>query len=164
MRTCASFHGFMTTTEREVEKILLGFGGARVCWPFTGDPNDLERIALRGYLFQPNRKEKKLLRGCPNQCHENSPLLAKDNPGLEVWTGFALDSKEGVWRGHSWCVDPRRVPFFIETTSHSYLYFGARITQKIWKKRVPKGKDLELFMAGWAHKVELNRLIRGFTN
>ncbi len=99
---------------------LLAFGGRFALIP--GLEEDLAKLMGRGQLWGATTKT---MRGAPSQCHMNSCLLWEANQGrLYLATGYAL-SDDGLWRQHSWCVEPRpRSVAVIETTEPRLLYFG----------------------------------------
>lgn len=67
----------------------------------------------------------KACRGQPSQCHANSAYLWDANRGhCSIATGYAL-SEDGLWRCHSWVVQPRsRTMRVWETTVKRVAYFG----------------------------------------
>ena len=103
---------------------IVGFGGSFVIIPSVEE--DMERLISRGQLWGPNSK---MLRGATSKCHSNSVMAWEANQDkLFLATGYAL-SGDGVWRQHSWCVNPRpRSIQIIETTVARMLYFGHVMT------------------------------------
>jgi len=63
-----------------------------------------------------------LKKGNPNSCYNNVDKLAKENPDLTKFEGFAL-SEDGVWRGHAWLYDFMAMKL-IETTLPRLAYCG----------------------------------------
>ena len=109
----------------QLRNILLTFGGSEVCMPFK-DP-DIEEILSRGQLWYGDRTKK--VRGEPCHCHYNSARQWNRNPEeIVLCTGYAL-SEDGMWRQHSWCVEPRKQKSrIIETTVERVAYFGYAMT------------------------------------
>ena len=88
----------------QLRNILLTFGGSEVCMPFKD--HDIEEILNRGQLWYGDRTKK--VRGEPCHCHSNSAYQWHRNPDeIVLCTGYALSS-DGMWRQHSWCVEPRK--------------------------------------------------------
>lgn len=104
---------------------LLKFGGERVLLPAW--EGDLDDIIDRGQLFDP--RNLVLKRGDPNRCHQNAAGLWRRSPDTYlVATGYYL-SKDGMWRQHSWCIEPRKkMPRVVETTVPAVAYFGFVMT------------------------------------
>lgn len=100
---------------------LLEFGGEEVCMPPFEE--DYDAIMTRGQFFYGNHA--RLKRGEPNQCHSNSARLWDANRGrCQIATGYAL-SEDGIWRQHSWVVQPLTVSWRVwETTVKRVAYFG----------------------------------------
>lgn len=61
----------------------------------------------------------------PCQCHDNSALLALAK-GWDCWTGMAL-SVDGIWRTHSWVVEPKTLRVY-ETTVLRAVYYGVKLS------------------------------------
>jgi hypothetical protein len=103
---------------------LCQFGGSFVLIP--GPEEDLEKILVRGQLWGPTGK---ILRGEQSQCHSNSVKAWEANQDkLYLATGYAMSS-DGLWRQHSWCVNPKpRSIQIVETTERRSLYFGFVMT------------------------------------
>jgi hypothetical protein len=99
---------------------LLEIGGWAVCLPVFEE--DYDKIMTRGRRFPRN---KKMIRGENNQCHNNSTFLW-DEFGYQICTGYAL-TKDGMWRQHSWCFHDNTV---IETTVSRVQYFGFIMTHE----------------------------------
>lgn len=76
----------------------------------------------RGQFFYGSSYMRK---GQPSQCHANSAYLWDANRGhCSIATGYAL-SEDGLWRCHSWVVQPRsRTMRVWETTVKRVAYFG----------------------------------------
>lgn len=111
----------------QIEKLrsgLLKFGGSFTLIP--GMEEDLEKLIARGQLWGATGK---MLRGAQSQCHSNSALAWESNQDkLFLATGYAL-SEDGLWRQHSWCINPRpRSVQVVETTVERQLYFGFVMT------------------------------------
>lgn len=100
---------------------LLAFGGNEVCMPLVEE--DYFAIMKRGQFFYGNHA--RLKEGMPSQCHYNSALLWAANKGrCQICTGYAL-SEDGIWRQHSWVVQPLTRSWRIwETTVKRVAYFG----------------------------------------
>ena len=110
----------------DLRERLLQFGGYETCLPRVD--TDVEDILNRGQLWFGDRI--KMRKGAPCGCHRNSALLWSKNPANYVLcTGYAL-SKDGLWRQHSWLVEPRkRKSRIIETTVERVAYFGFAMTR-----------------------------------
>jgi hypothetical protein len=88
------------------------------------------RVLACGVAFGPTADR---VPGRPNQCHANAALHWAHSRGqCRIATGFALGG-DGVWREHSWVVQPRGGapdPFRgddwtpLETTEPREAYFG----------------------------------------
>ena len=106
---------------------LIALGGSEACLPSLEE--DLEKIFTRGQLW--TGYGAKLMAGRPSQCHENACLLWEQNQDkLCLATGYYL-SGDGMWRQHSWCVQPGKRggnARVIETTEVAQLYFGFVMT------------------------------------
>lgn len=100
---------------------LLAFGGEQACMPLI--EKDYKAIMERGQLFY--GKGTRLRKGRPSQCHTNSCLLWEANKKrCQVATGYAL-SDDGIWRQHSWVVQPLTTKYRVwETTVKRVAYFG----------------------------------------
>lgn len=100
---------------------LLSFGGDQVCMPIVED--DYTAIMSRGQFFYGEHARLKV--GLPSQCHYNSSLLWEANKGnCQIATGYAL-SPDGIWRQHTWVVQPLTLSWRIwETTVKRVAYFG----------------------------------------
>lgn len=107
----------------ELHKGLIGFGGE---FSLLRDEEDLVKILTRGQLWG---KTGMTLKGAPIQCHMNSCLAWEANQDrLYLATGYAL-SADGLWRQHSWCMNPKpRSIQVVETTEPRLLYFGFVMT------------------------------------
>ena len=103
---------------------LVEFGGQEVCLPAVEE--DLSDILSRGQLWGPTGA---MMEGRACACHENSCFLWEANQDkLFIATGYAL-SADGLWRQHSWCVQPTEEGSkIIETTVERELYFGFVLT------------------------------------
>ena len=108
-----------------LSKRLLGFGGHGVVLPDVEE--DYDAIMERGQLF--DGKGTRFRKGRPNQCHCNSCLLWEANKDISsIATGYAL-SQDGLWRQHSWVVQPLTVKYRVwETTVERVAYFGFIMT------------------------------------
>ena len=106
---------------------ILAFGGEEVCMPIWEE--DYDAIMTRGEFFYGEHARLKL--GAPSQCHRNSAYLWDANRGrCQIATGYAL-SEDGLWRQHSWVVQPLTVSWRIwETTVKRIAYFGVVFTDK----------------------------------
>lgn len=99
---------------------ILSFGGDEVC--MTAYDEDAVKTLSRGQFFYGSSYMRK---GQPSQCHANSAYLWDANRGhCSIATGYAL-SEDGLWRCHSWVVQPRsRTMRVWETTVKRMAYFG----------------------------------------
>jgi hypothetical protein len=82
---------------------LLRIGGVSVMSPRMGR-DVVGRVLACGVAFGPTADR---VPGRPNQCHANAALRWAHSRGqCRIATGFALGG-DGVWREHSWVVQPR---------------------------------------------------------
>ena len=100
---------------------LLSFAGSEVCMPVVDE--DLDEILSHGQIWYGDRIQMKL--GRQSQCHRNSASLWNKNKEKYVLcTGYAL-TEDGMWRQHSWLVEPRvKKSRIIETPPPRFLYIG----------------------------------------
>lgn len=100
---------------------LLSFGGEEVLLPSYEE--DLDAIMERGQLFHGDHV--RMMRGEPSQCHRNASRMWDANRGrCQIATGYAL-SEDGLWRQHSWVVQPLTLSWRVwETTEKRIAYFG----------------------------------------
>lgn len=100
---------------------LLSFGGEEVSMPVYEE--DYDAIMQRGQFFYGDHA--RMMRGAPSQCHRNSALMWDANRGkCQIATGYAL-SEDGLWRQHSWVVQPLTLSWRVwETTEKRLAYFG----------------------------------------
>jgi hypothetical protein len=109
---------------------LKRIGGTTVCAQFE---EDMQLILDEGRTWTPRQKDILTAKGRRSRCHDNALMLAAPNPHLQVWTGYAL-SNDGIWRSHSWCVNPGSWTI-VETTNKRVAYHGARLSRKILRVR-----------------------------
>ena len=101
----------------KLERMLLDRDGKRVA--FREEP-DIQTLLRRGEFMPGKRSE--LRRMASRSCHSNAADLWWNTEGrIRIVTGWAL-SKDGIWRQHSWGLDPEGK--VIETTERRKLYFG----------------------------------------
>lgn len=83
----------------------------------------------RGQFFL--GKGAKLKKGEPCHCHSNAAYMWEANKGrCQIATGYAL-SDDGLWRQHSWIVQPLKVKYRVwETTVKRVAYFGTILTDE----------------------------------
>lgn len=88
----------------------------------TAYDEDAVKTLSRGQFFYGSSYMRK---GQPSQCHANSAYLWDANRGhCSIATGYAL-SEDGLWRCHSWVVQPRsRTMRVWEMTVKRVVYFG----------------------------------------
>lgn len=100
---------------------ILAFGGHEVCMPLVED--DYFAIMKRGQFFYGDHAHLK--KGLPSHCHCNAAQFWAANKGrCQICTGYAL-SEDGIWRQHSWVVQPLTRSWRIwETTVKRVAYFG----------------------------------------
>ena len=110
---------------------LLRIGGAVVC---AFPEEDMDLILEKGRTWTPRQNQIILKRGAAIKCHSNTLFLKEANPPLLACTGWAL-SKDGIWRQHSWCVEPQdwRV---VETTLKRLAYHGFILPEAMFKERL----------------------------
>jgi hypothetical protein len=110
---------------------LLSIGGTTVCACLE---EDMALILASGRTWIPKQKSIILAEGDSSHCHENTLLLKEANPHLEACTGWAL-SNDGIWRQHSWCINPRN-DTVVETTLRRLAYHGFVLPEFIYKTRL----------------------------
>lgn len=110
---------------------LKRIGGTTVCAQFE---EDMQLILDQGRTWTPRQKDILTAKGRRLRCHDNALMLAAANRHLQVWTGYAL-STDGIWRSHSWCVDPRSWTI-VETTNKRVAYHGARLPREVARDRL----------------------------
>lgn len=106
---------------------LLSFGGEQACMQLF-EP-DLEKIMNRGQFFYGEHARKR--KGRPNRCHQNAAVLWNANKeSYKICTGYAL-SEDGLWRQHTWVVEPLKRSWRIwETTEKRVAYFGVILNKE----------------------------------
>lgn len=89
---------------------------------------DAPKILKRGQFFYGSSYMRK---GQDCQCHYNSARLwYKNKDRCFIATGYAL-SEDGLWRCHSWVVQPMaRTVRVWETTVKRVAYFGVVLTSE----------------------------------
>ena len=131
---------------------LLALGGANV---FVQADRYLNLLLTHGRSFSP--KGRKRIRGAMHRCDTNAALYYAKHHGLdyggicEVVTGYAL-YEDGLWAGHSWLWDGKRV---IDTNTDPSLYFGvilppfeaAKFVSSEVMSRLPGYRDVECHVA-----------------
>lgn len=85
--------------------------------------DDYFAIMNHGQFFYGDHAHLK--KGLPNHCHCNAAQFWAANKGrCQICTGYAL-SEDGIWRQHSWVVQPLTRSWRIwETTVKRIAYFG----------------------------------------
>lgn len=121
--------GFDTQTLDAMKKLhdkILTFSGDEVC--MTEFDEDAPKILKRGRFFYGSSYMRK---GQDCQCHYNSARLwYKNKDRCFIATGYAL-SEDGLWRCHSWVVQPMaRTVRVWETTVKRVAYFGVVLTSE----------------------------------
>lgn len=113
-------------TMKKLHDHILTFGGDEVC--MTTYDEDAQKILDRGQFFYGSSYMRK---GEPCQCHCNSANLWDANRDrCFIATGYAL-SEDGLWRSHSWVVQPMpRTLRVWETTVKRVAYFGVVLTEE----------------------------------
>lgn len=111
---------------RKLHDKILTFGGDEVC--MTMFDEDASKILERGQFFYGSSYMRK---GPDCQCHYNSARLWYENKGrCFIATGYAL-SEDGLWRCHSWVIQPMsRTVRVWETTEKRVAYFGVVLTDE----------------------------------
>lgn len=110
----------MKKTLRALRDRILTFGGDEVL--LNTRDEDAEKVLERGQFFYGSKYMKK---GEDCRCHQNVAYLWDANRGrCQIATGYAL-SEDGLWRQHSWVVQPMtRTVKVWETTVERVAYFG----------------------------------------
>lgn len=91
----------MKKTLRALRDRILTFGGDEVL--LNTRDEDAEKVLERGQFFYGSKYMKK---GEDCRCHQNAAYLWDANRGrCQIATGYAL-SEDGLWRQHSWVVQP----------------------------------------------------------
>lgn len=133
------FEGTLSTHDSKIAKKMyilrdkiLSFGGEQVSMPLLID-DDYLPLLNRGQFFY--GKGLKMKKGIPSQCHYNSCCLWKANQGkCQIATGYAI-LEDGLWREHSWVVQPLATKYRIwETTVPRLAYFGYVMTDEECEK------------------------------
>ena len=116
----------MLDAMRKLHDRILTFGGDEVC--MTAFDEDAQKILSRGQFFYGGSYMRK---GQDCQCHCNSANLWNMNQGrCSIATGYAL-SEDGLWRSHSWVIQPmKRTVRVWETTVKRVAYFGVVLTSE----------------------------------
>ena len=116
-------------------KHLLSLGGTHVVslsqengLKRIADDPDLPIICQRGQLLYPETEVQILRHARPNQCHSLAArhYLARQQHGtreVRLVTGYAL-SADGIWRSHSWTVQPAPIMIYEPTPEKRRRYFG----------------------------------------
>ncbi len=110
---------------------LLRIGGAVVC---ACPEEDMGLILRRGRTWTPQQADIILTKGKGSRCHQNTLFLKESNPHLMACAGWSL-SRDGIWRQHSWCVEPGDWRI-IETTAKRLAYHGAALSEESFKERL----------------------------
>jgi hypothetical protein len=98
---------------------ILTFGGEMVCLPF-GESLSEQLVKFGIFLYGDDARVEL---GKRSGCHENASKIVLASPDNRIiGTGYAL-SDDGMWRGHSWCIDTDNGQI-IETTEKRVAYFG----------------------------------------
>lgn len=110
----------MKKTLRALRDRILTFGGDEVL--LNTRDEDAEKVLERGQFFYGSKYMKK---GEDCRCHQNAAYLWDANRDrCQIATGYAL-SEDGLWRQHSWVVQPMtRTVKVWETTVERVAYFG----------------------------------------
>ena len=107
---------------------IISFAGDIVCLPNIEE--DLEKIMTRGQFWYGDNPI--IMEGAHSHCHANSSYLWEANKDrVLLATGYALSDSGGMWRQHSWGVQPRKNDsVIIETTVERVAYFGFVMTKE----------------------------------
>jgi hypothetical protein len=97
--------------------VLLSRGGSLVVPPGVAE-SDLDELLARAAVHGPTVRVRP---GDVGECHRNVATLWIDGVIESIGTGYAL-SDDGLWRQHSWGVDPDGV--VVETTDQRRVYVG----------------------------------------
>ncbi|MEU7876077.1 hypothetical protein [Dactylosporangium sp. NPDC049140] len=98
-------------------RMLLSRGGSLVVPPGVVE-SDLDELLARAAVHGP---AVRFLLGDAGECHRNVATLWIDGAIESIGTGYGL-SDDGLWRQHSWGVDPDGV--VVETTDPRRVYVG----------------------------------------
>lgn len=113
----------MKKTLRALRDRILTFGGDEVL--LNTRDEDAEKVLERGQFFYGSKYMKK---GEDCRCHQNAAYLWDANRGrCQIATGYAL-SEDGLWRQHSWVVQPM---------TRTVMSPGCKITENQWHKIKP---------------------------
>ena len=130
--TSSGFDAQTLKAMKELHDKILTFGGDEVC--MTQFDEDTPKILERGQFFYGSSYMRK---GQACQCHYNSARLWYENKDrCFIATGYAL-SEDGLWRCHSWVVQPMpRTIRVWETAVKRVAYFGVVLTNEECEKFV----------------------------
>lgn len=105
---------------------LLSYGGEEALIRSSDIPSEeVERLLTRGQFWLGTRAVTDFKKMEAINCHGNSACLMREGLG-EVVNGYAL-SPDGLWRNHSWLLQPNGK--LIETTVRRKAYFGVVLTR-----------------------------------
>jgi hypothetical protein len=107
------------------EFILKNIGGGEVLISM-GDTSEAEPLMEHSQLWVPKASDIDYLAGENNHCHDNACTFWKENPEKYVIaTGYGL-SPDGLWRPHSWLMEPQNDSDakIVETTVGRLAYLG----------------------------------------
>ena len=115
---------------------LVAIDGWDVVNNFT--EQDEKNIVRRGALLKPKKVSN--IRGAHyNDCHTGSLAHWKQHPDrLILYTG-AYMGKNGMWRPHSWNLDPATNTIIEATPNRGRLYFGYALTRKEAEQAATQG-------------------------
>lgn len=110
-----------------LKKMLLDFAGEEVCLIFF-DPNCHLTQAFSERAEHCSVKDIELNEYLPkSNCHTNAAYLVSCvDPSLHLYYGYYMD-KEGMWREHSWCVNPK-TGNVVEVTNKGSCYYGINLS------------------------------------
>lgn len=110
---------------------MLSYGGEEVLIRSSDiSSEEVERLLTRGQFWLGSKADFNKMEAI--NCHGNSVCLMEEGLG-EVVNGYAL-SPDGLWRNHSWLLQPNGR--LIETTVRRKAYFGVVLTRQEVKAEI----------------------------
>ncbi len=105
---------------------------------------DIDLLLSSGHLFA--GRDVEMVEGDVNNCHKNSEWMVKDDPTLQLATGYVY-SQDGLWRQHSWVM---RGDTILETTPVSRAaYWGVVFPQQLQESYFDDHNNLIAYADGY---------------